>query len=562
LSTAQHRSPIFELADEIIEIEAASNPLFATSAGIEGYDHLLPDFSPERTLQDIKTVRSTLSKVDSLVPIDDIDEVAAAVIKERLGVQLSLLEKNEIARLIGVIGSPLSDVRQIFELMGQESVQDHANITSRLTQVRPALESWKLSLLQLKAAGQLPPRRHIVGLSEQAKTYGEGTFQDFAVRVAPEDSTMKSAATDADEATRSLGAWISSELVDSATTRDGAGKDRYKIWAQYFTGAEIDLQEFYEWGWNDLKRINKRMWEIAEIILPGAKSLSQVAQALDTDPKRTINGTNELLRRLISFTEGAVEALDGVHFDIDERIKFCDARLAPAGGAAAPYYNPPSEDLSRPGTTWYPTLGRTSFTWWREASTWYHEGVPGHHLQIATSIIEKDRQSRYQRLDGGTSGCWEGWALYAERLMEELGFFSDLGDEMGYLANQALRAARVVVDIGMHLELNAPSDLGNLSELGDCGAKKWTAEMAVAVLEERALQSHEMSISEIDRYLSWPGQAISYKLGERVILRAREDAMARLGEKFSLKKFHAFTLKLGSMGLDPFENELKKWNGA
>jgi uncharacterized protein (DUF885 family) len=236
--------------------------------------------------------------------------------------------------------------------------------------------------------------------------------------------------------------------------------------------------------------------------------------------------------------------------------------LAPEGGAAAPYYIPPSEDLSRPGTTWFPTLGATTFSWWSHASTWYHEGVPGHHLQCATSIIEAERQSRFHRLEAWTSGYGEGWALYAERLMNELGFFEDLGDEMGFLAGQALRAARIVVDIGLHLELPVPAGFGSLADFGDCSGKAWTPPMAVAVLEERAIQPHEMSVSEVDRYLGLPAQAISYKVGERVWMRTREAARFRLGEDFSLKRFHAFALALGPMGLDPLEAELAAWDGS
>ena len=198
------------------------------------------------------------------------------------------------------------------------------------------------------------------------------------------------------------------------------------------------------------------MWEIAKELAPGATSLVAVAEVLDNDPERAIDGTDALLTMLKAFTARTADELDGVHFDIDDRIRFCDARLAPEGSAAAPYYINPSEDLSRPGTTWFPTLGKTKFTWWREASTWYHESIPGHHLQIATALLAADRQSRFHRLVGNTSGYAEGWALYAERLMDELGYYSDLGDEMGYLAAQALRAARIVVDVGLHLEFDAP----------------------------------------------------------------------------------------------------------
>jgi uncharacterized protein (DUF885 family) len=267
------------------------------------------------------------------------------------------------------------------------------------------------------------------------------------------------------------------------------------------------------------------------------------------------------LERLKELTAGAVDMLDGVHFDIDERIRFCDARLAPEGSAAAPYYIQPNEDLSRPGTTWYPTLGHDRFPLWRLVSTWYHESVPGHHLQCATAILEKQRQTRYQRLEGWVSGYGEGWALYAERLMEELGGFAHPADEMGFLSCQALRAARIVVDIGLHLGLPAPADIGTLGALGDVGGRVWDAEMAVAMLVERAIEPHDMAVSEVDRYLGLPGQAISYKVGERVWLESRQEARTRLGAAFDLKAWHAHALALGPMGLDPFRQEMIAFAG-
>jgi uncharacterized protein (DUF885 family) len=303
------------------------------------------------------------------------------------------------------------------------------------------------------------------------------------------------------------------------------------------------------------------MWEIAADMAPGVDSLTGVASELDADEGRTVHGADVLLGRLRGLTSGAVEMLDGVHFDIDERVRFCDARLAPEGSAAAPYYIAPNEDLSRPGTTWFPTLGHDRFALWRLVSTWYHESVPGHHLQCATSILQRDRQTRFQRLEGFVSGYGEGWALYAERLMEELGAYADPGDEMGYLSAQALRAARIVVDIGMHLALPAPPDIGVLGALGDVAGRTWDAEMAVALLEERAIEPTDMAVSEVDRYLGVPGQAISYKVGERVWLEMREDARRRLGPAFDMKAWHAHALALGPMGLDPFRKQMAAFAG-
>ncbi|HQU00092.1 MAG TPA: DUF885 domain-containing protein [Acidimicrobiales bacterium] len=557
MNNTGHRSEIFQLANEIVERDAASDPIFATSSGIQGYDHLLPDFSPERDIRETEFVGGVLLQLQTLSPKDDIDRVGAEVMRERLESRLGLVTSGESARIFSVLSSPVSEIRQVFELM---SMDDVTTIALRLAQVRPALDSWRLSLEELHSKAQLPPRRQILGVIEQARTYAEGTYETFVSRLISnetEKSALVRAARDADLACGELASWMNDTIAPSATEHDACGADRYRAWAKHWTGAELDLNELYEWGYADLQRITTRMRTIADEIAPNAKRLIDVAELLDNDPERMIEGTDELLRRLVSFTQKAVEELDGVHFDIDERIRFCDARLAPEGGAAAPYYIPPSEDLTRPGTTWFPTLGETRFSWWRHASTWYHEGVPGHHLQCATAIIEADRQSRFHRLEAWTSGYGEGWALYAERLMEELGFFDDLGDELGFLACQALRAARVVVDIGMHLELKAPNDIGSLGNLGDCGGKVWTAPMAVAVLEEMAIQSHEMSVSEVERYLGLPGQAISYKVGERVWLRSREEAQKRLGEKFSLKQFHTFALALGPMGLDLFEAELR-----
>ncbi len=153
-----------------------------------------------------------------------------------------------------------------------------------------------------------------------------------------------------------------------------------------------------------------------------------------------------------------IAELDGVHFDIPEPVKTVEAMIAPPGGAAAMYYTPPAEDFSRPGRTWYPTQGRTRFPLWGEVSIAYHEGVPGHHLQVAQVVFLADQLTRFQRTIGWTSGHGEGWALYAERLMGELGYLDVPDYELGMLRAQAMRSVRVVVDIGMHLELPIPSD--------------------------------------------------------------------------------------------------------
>jgi uncharacterized protein (DUF885 family) len=231
-------------------------------------------------------------------------------------------------------------------------------------------------------------------------------------------------------------------------------------------------------------------------------------------------------------------------------VQQIETMIAPPGGALAMYYTGPSEDFSRPGRTWYPTGGKTRFPLWGEVSIAYHEGVPGHHLQIGMTTYLTEQLTRWQRLIGGTSGYVEGWALYAEQLMGELGFLENPDYYLGMLRAQALRCARVVVDIGMHLELAIPED-----ESFHPG-ETWTPALGLELLEQRSHFPADFLASEVDRYLGLPGQAISYKVGERAWLQAREAARRTAGEAFDLKDFHARAFELGPMGLAQMRREL------
>jgi uncharacterized protein (DUF885 family) len=289
----------------------------------------------------------------------------------------------------------------------------------------------------------------------------------------------------------------------------------------------------------------------AERILPG-EPLPRVIEHLDADATRTIDGERSLREWLQSLIDQTVAELDGVHFDIPDQIKRCEAMIAPPGGAAAMYYTGPSEDFSRPGRTWYPTQGRTQFPIWGEVSICYHEAVPGHHLQIGMTRYLTERLNRFQRTLAWNSGHGEGWALYAERLMGELGYLDDPAFELGMLRAQAMRAVRVIVDIGLHLELPIPTN--DRFHPGET----WTPELALPFVVERSHFDEEFMTSEVDRYLGWPGQAISYKVGERVWLECRDDARARAEGEFDLKAFHSRALELGPMGLDQLREELAK----
>ena len=543
-------TPISAILDRLIDDGIKLSPMEATYMGIPGYDDQLDDLSPVGEKKREELVRNALAAVKAEAPVNEFDRIAKEVAIERLSSELKLSESKESHATFNLIASPVTGIRQIFEMM-KDSPDLISNVTKRLNAIQKAFDGWRETIEAAAKDGKVNAKRQVLATAGQLDTFANGGFTAVAKKFNPalDNADLVSAAKNAEKACAELATWLREKYAPISQPEDGVGENRYKLWARHFTGADLNIRETYEWGVQELQRINDRMWVAAKKLYPDATTLREVADRLEKDPRYIVEGEEELLRRLREFIEKAVERLDGKEFDIDPRIKNCEARLAPEGSASAAYYMGPSEDLSRPGTTWFPTMGRKTFGWWHIVSTWYHEAVPGHHLQVATSMVNADRLNRFQRNRVWVSGYGEGWALYAERLMDELGAFEDPGFEMGYLSAQGLRAARVVVDIGMHCGYK------------DFDGNVWNAESAFKVLYERALLDEISARSEVDRYLGWPGQAISYKVGERFWMEAREDAKKRLGSKFALKKFHSYALNLGPMGLDPFKAEMAAWDG-
>jgi len=551
---------VAEIADAYIEQMAASDPIAATSWGVPGHDDRLPDLSPDGLEERADLERRALAAISASQKDDDGDRIAAGVMAERLSTSLELHDAGDDFRSLRVLHSPHGAVRQCFDLMRLESETDWQAVACRLRAVPTALKQFRSTLAEGLSRGLPCARRQVLATALQCDAWGglDGPgFSFFAGLVrrypgGPSAAELEQSARSAAEAYLELGAWLRRDYLPGATNVDAVGPERYALSARYFTGATLDLEDTYAFGWEELHRIEKRMAVVCDAIAPGA-SVPRAIEQLESDPARVIDGVEAFQHWNQDLIDGTIAALDGLHFDIPAPIRRCEAVIAPPGGAAAMYYTGPSEDLSRPGRTWYPTLGKTRFPLWREVSICYHEAVPGHHLQIAQVRYLADRLTRFQRLAGFTSGHGEGWALYAERLMGELGYLEDPAFELGMLSAQAMRAVRVIVDIGMHLELTIPD-----REHYNPG-RAWTPELALPFVIERSCFPADFMASEVDRYLGLPGQAISYKVGERVWLESREAAQARKGPAFDLKDFHRYALDLGGMGLDQLAMELSRY---
>ncbi|WP_344070273.1 DUF885 domain-containing protein [Streptomyces crystallinus] len=548
-----------QVADAHVDALIELDPITGTYLGVRKSARLLPDFTPAGQAAVAALARATLARLDEAERTPGADSDAerrcARLLRERLTSELAVHEAQEGLRSISNLRSPVHSVRQVFTMMPVADEADWADVAARLTAVPAALEGYRASLqlgLDRKLfAGPRATATFVGQLSEWIGT-DRNWFQEF---VAPGPEALRAeldeGARVAGEALVALRDWLSEVYAPAiAGAPDTVGRERYARWVRYFNGTTLDLDEAYAYGWSEYHRILGEMKAEADKILPGAGPWEALAH-LDEHGTH-IEGVEEVREWLQALMDEAIAALDGTHFELAERVRKVESHIAPPGSAAAPYYTGPSEDFSRPGRTWLPTMGETRFPVYDLVSTWYHEGVPGHHLQIAQWRHVADRLSRYQATIGTVSANAEGWALYAERLMDELGFLPDPERRIGYLDAQMMRACRVIVDIGMHLELEIPQH--SPFHPGE----RWTPELAQEFFGNHSGRPADFVESELTRYLSVPAQAIGYKLGERAWLMGRENAKKHHGDAFDARAWHMAALSQGPLGLDDLVDELSK----
>jgi len=543
---------IAALAATYVDDLAAADPCLAAFLGISGHDDELTDYSPEGFEARHDLAARTLEALKA-APVNEAERIGAAVLRERLEVELALAEAGTHADL-NVMDSPPLRIRQAIEILDLGVNTPWSALRGRVRAVPGALTGLRQTLEQARQQGRLSAVRQIIGCASEARI-----FTDYLTSLAqrcPQDELAEEVA----RANRSLldfARFLADELAPQAPARDAVGRERYLLAVRNFLGTTVDLIETYEWGWSELRRLEEQMTGIAREILPG-EPLPAVYAALDADPEHRITGAENFRGWIQDLANQTIDELAGIHFDIPEPLRNIDCRIPPVPGSA--YYLAPAEDLSRPGTIWW-HVPDTEVVTWTALGTLFHEGVPGHHLQFGTNILNSGRLNRFQQIAAELhQGHSEGWGLYAEKLMDELGYYRTPAHRLGMLAGgQQLRVARIILDIGLHLDLPVPPGPG-LPE-----GKRWTPQLAAEFLRSRcgsmaSAQGGDSFINfEIDRYLGCPGQAIAYKIGERVWIQAREEARTRHGDLFDLREFHSAALDLGPMGLDLLTEELASW---
>lgn len=543
------------IADDYTRKLAALNPLTATDLGIVGYDHLVGDWSPAGHAARADLARDTVRALDAIEPADETDRVTRAAMRERLALEVELFEAGEYKADLNVIASLPQALRDVLDLMPTETEAQWRSIAERIAGIPDAIDGYIACLTEGIASGPMPAKRQCDEVAKQADeladpatsffvTFCAGATPDGAPATGELAEALTAAGAAAAASYGKLATFLREGLAPHAPSADGVGRERYARFSRLFVSATVDLDETYEWGLAELARISAEQDAVIARIAGEGATLADAAKVLDADPDRILHGTDALQAWMQGKSDSAVAELNGTHFDIDPRILTLECKIAPSASGGI-YYTGPNADFSRPGRMWWSVPeGVTEFSTWNELTTVYHEGVPGHHLQVGTAVAMAGELNMWRSLVCWTSGHGEGWALYAERLMDEFGYLNDDGDRLGMLDGQRLRAARVVVDIGVHLGKPAPAAYGG---------GIWDADKAWAFLTENVAMERTMLRFELNRYLGWPGQAPSYKIGQRLWEQLRADATAAAverGEDFSLKDFHSRALGLGSLPLD------------
>ncbi|HEU5144905.1 MAG TPA: DUF885 domain-containing protein [Dermatophilaceae bacterium] len=548
--TNRPATDVDRIAEAYFAASVELSPISATYLGVPGREEDLDDFSPAGLAAHSELRRATLAQLSAATPADEVDRVTIAAMTERLG----LAEESYAAGLdemsLNVLASPLQAMRDVFDLMPQATEDHWRTFAIRMSKVPAALATYREALVAAREKGRVAPRRQVTACAEQSRDLvaDDGYFARVAagakVGEAPLEGEVKTRLADAARAAATAYAemadFLERELLPHAPEPDACGRERYSLESRSFLGATVDLEETYAWGIAEVAALKAQMQQIAEGLKPGA-TIEEAVAILDADPRYQLHGTDALKAWMQERADEVIEQLADVHFDIPAPVRRIECLIAPTqtGGI---YYTGPSDDFSRPGRMWWSVpKGKTEFQTWNELTTVYHEGVPGHHLQVGQTVYRSALLNKWRRLESWTSGHGEGWALYAERLMAELGYMDDPGNRMGWLAGQSLRAARVVIDIGVHCGFEAPEEVGG---------GEWTYDKAWTYLTRYGFMDEKILRFELNRYLGWPGQAPSYKIGERLWLQLRDEVKEREGDSFDLKAFHRQALDIGGVGLD------------
>lgn len=518
---------------------AALSPTEATAWGISDHDSQLQDFSPaywesvadraKEMLADVDAFDDGTDDSDDDDDFDEVDHVTAAALRDRLRLDIDFHHYGENVGYLNNIDSPVQNIRDTFTLMPTDTPEQVDTIRARLTQVDKALDGYRESLREAAHLGVVSPHRQIEELISQCEDLVDADSPLDRLGLAPETSEVVTAKA----AFGRFAIWLADNLMSQAPHEDAVGRERYELYSYFYIGGEVDFDDAYHWGLEQLRLITAEQERLAAELYGPGTGVDEAYRKLVKEERYLLRGTEALQSWLQETSDRVIKELHGTEFQIAEPVRTLEYLIDPAGTGEV-FYTPPSDGFSRSGQVWWSVPnGRTTFHTWQELVSVFHQGVPGHHLQAGQAMAEVDNLNLWRRVAARNTGHAEGWAFYGEQLMAELGYFDDPGTYLGWLDAQRLRAARVVIDIGVHLGKRVPD-----------GNSIWDGSYARSFLRDHTGLTETALNFEISRYLGRPGEAPSHALGLR-LWREIRDAAQTQGQ--TRTQFHARALELGSV---------------
>lgn len=556
--------PVSEIADRYVEALAEHEPAAAQALGREPTTPF-PDASPEWFAEKDALDASVLDAL-AAVPLETLERPERslhAALTERLESTRSLARTGFTTRLLAPLATPVHRIRETFDATVVTDDADGDAVIERLAAAPAALLDYERTLRESRAAGDrgafsgsgVAAARQVRGVAEQVASWIDPDGLDVYRSLPRVDGLsgdrarrLERAAQAMTEASADFRRFLLEDLLPSAPIDDAVGEDVYRATASSFLGAELDLDEIVEHGWDDLHSLVAEADRLADRLVRGDRRAA--AAALDADPERRVSSVPAIadwLRDRVASTIDALGGSDGV-LEMPPHVREVDCIVSEAATGVV-FYAPGAPDGSRrPRVVWTLPGGEDSVSTWREVTSVHHEGVPGHHYEHAVAHANAGLHS-WQRYLSHVHGYAEGWAHYSEQLAGEVGLVRDDSERLGLVLGQIWRAVRVVADTGLHTGLPIPSTPLTTET-------RWTPDVARRMLVDVALVDPTTARFEVDRYLGWPGQALAFRVGARLWNEVRDRERAARGAEFSLRRFHRDALALGPMGLGPLRDAL------
>jgi uncharacterized protein (DUF885 family) len=551
-----------KLCDEFWQGDLEESPLTATSIGDKRYDDRLDDITPRAIARTKKRMEGVLARAkaipeSSLGAADRLTRTALITeVEDRLAEMSCGFEEWTVDPL----GGPQNEFMNVPQYTAIDTPQDGANYVKRVKLMGPYLDDQIANLRRGKAKREFAARDAVTKTIDQLMRLNATPVESLGVwspAAGPHpswtDAERRRFADQLTEAVRTslapalerYRAFLDREILPQARSSDHAGLanlpngvESYRKMIRVHTSLDMTPEEIHQLGLEQIAKFRSDLAALGQKVF-GTSDVAEIQRRLRADPEMHFKTAAEVeakAREALARAQAAVPRWFGIQPQMPCEVHVMGMNEAPYSTVA--YYRPGSADGKRPGAYMINTyLPETRPRYEAEALA-FHESVPGHHLQIA--IAQELKGVPEFRKHQGVTAYVEGWALYTEHLADEMGLYSSDVDRLGMLSFDAWRSCRLVVDTGIH-------------------AMGWSRQRAIDYMTENSCLAENNIANEVDRYITWPGQAVAYKIGQREILSLRDEAKQKLGDRFDIKAFHDAVLSNGAVALPVLREQVEAY---